>query len=318
MIDFSGTAPRWTEEARRLWEDCVSFREESLWAVPMPQGDELLREWIGARFGLDPRFITITAGVRAAALTYARVHGVVHVERPTFGGVVRVLEFAGARVERHSWEALPSVPRSGALWVTSPARNPDGATLDAALCEELGRRAAEGQRVVVNGAYLWFAPGGVPDLAGADLLGSFHKIGGHGCRLGWVYSTSYFGEAVAELLGTTPSPVWQRCWARFAAKGGLDVLAEHAVTTARESAAAFLAEVPYRWPAAPHMLLPLVSGVGEEHALARLERLGFRLAPGRDFDCDVPALRVSFPGASPDDAVRLARAITGTGLFDRN
>ncbi|GCB47953.1 hypothetical protein [Streptomyces sp. NL15-2K] len=325
MTDLTGTQPPWPDAALRLWQDSVrrASAEASVWRTPAPRGDEGLRAEIGSRFGQRPEQITITAGVRAAALTYARLFPVIHVERPTFPGVLHVLGRAGARVEERTWRELPAVPPAGAVWVTSPGRNPDGATLDAALREHLARRAAEGGRVVVNGAYLWFDPG-FRKVPNADFLGSFHKIAGHGCRLGWVCGPSYFEEAVPELLGTTPSPVWQRAWALFAAEGGLDVLVAHTVDNARKAAEAFHAEAasrgaagePQAAPSAPHVLLRLAPGVSERRALSLLEARGFTLSPGESFRTGAPALRASFLGASCDEAVRLARLVTSTDIFD--
>lgn len=344
VVDLAGGQRHWPSEASQLWHGCLRRASvpASRWQVPVPQGDELLREQIGKRFGMKPECLTVTAGVRAAALTYARLAArsskPVYVERPTFPGAVSVLRLGGARVEHLRWDELPAAPSDGTVWVTSPGRNPDGASLDGQLREQLTRRAARGQRVVVNGAYLWFDPLS-PRVPHADHLGSFHKIAGHGCRLGWVFSASFFEEAVAELLGTTPSPVWQRAWGLFAAEGGLDLLAGHVVEHTRRASEVFHSEAGRyvsgsapagaagaagaagevsadgREPPAPHALLPLATGVDEGRALAALRSAGFALAPGEDFRCPAPAVRVSLLNASCDEALRFARFVSVSGLF---
>src|SRR5689334_17545017 len=99
-VDFGGTQPRWPARAAARFADCLARASGSAdrWRVPAPQGEDLLRERIGERFGLDPAAITITSGVRAAALTYAREHQRIVVERPTFAGVRSVLAGTGTEV----------------------------------------------------------------------------------------------------------------------------------------------------------------------------------------------------------------------------
>ena len=135
MHDLSGTQPPWPGEAVRRWQACAAAAAQAadLWRVPCPQGDDMLRARIGERFGLDPAMITITAGVRASALSYGRLAPRILLERPTFPGVLSVLTGLGAAVELTDWEWMlhGSLPADCALWFTSPFRNPDGASLSA-------------------------------------------------------------------------------------------------------------------------------------------------------------------------------------------
>lgn len=320
MIDLSGTFPRWSNQAQSLWESCArqAARDDRLWRFPAPQGDDLLRDRLGQVIGLDPASLTITVSVRAAALTYARTSAAIVVERPTFPGVVQVLRSSAAEVTLRDWGALLS-ERSAArplLWLTSPFRNPDGAILTAADRAALLERTEAGQPVVINAAYLWYAPR-TPGVPGADLIGSLHKLGGIGTRLGWVHSATYFTEAVPELLGATPSPVWQRTWGLFLERDGAALLRRDIVEPALASSAAFGNALP--WKAGitgPHGLLTLVPGVAEEQAVRKIEQAGFRVCAGGDFHCPRPSVRVAFLGVAPAEAECFAATVASCGLFE--
>lgn len=327
MIDVSGRPPAWPSEAVELWGECVrrAVRRAELWRVPAPQGDEVLREALGEHLGLDPVHLTITASLRAAVLTYARRYRRFLLECPTYPGVVETAVAAGADVAFQSWpdlladaDAAPP-PEPVLRWLTAPCRNPDGAELSAADRERLTALAASGQRVVVNGTYAWFVTRpSWPE--GVDIAGSLHKLCGVGARLGWVYSPTYFEEAFAEMLGTTPSRVWQHAWGLFLRRGGLSALRDRLIDPSLEAAAAFRARLHARGASVPdfagtNALVPLAAGVDEATALATLAELGFQLCPAAPFRCPAPALRVSFTGIPPVDAVHLADALAGSGVL---
>jgi DNA-binding transcriptional MocR family regulator len=321
-VDLTGRQPTWPATAISLWRSCMAAASRSgeLWRTPAPQGDDVLREELGRVLRADAARITITAGIRASALTYARADRDIAVERPTFAGAVDVLRAAGARVALYDWCELlhGPPPPERTLWLTSPCRNPDGATLTPPDRAALERRLGAGYRVVINSAYRWYAPDEC-DVAGTDTLGTLHKLAGHGVRLGWVCSDDYFERATAELIGTTPSPVWQRAWGRFLRADGLALLVGHTVEPALAAAVVFRQRVDHRLrtpPAAgPHVLLPLTPVTGEEAALARLADTGLRLSGGAAFHSPVPALRASFAGAPAGAAARLADLVTRSGLF---
>jgi DNA-binding transcriptional MocR family regulator len=297
-------------------------RRTDLWRVPAPQGDEVLREGLAARLGLDPDRLTITASVRAAAVSYARRYADVLVERPGYPGVPAALADSRARVRFASWAELANGgwPVPSVLWLTSPHRNPDGACLDAGLHAGLRRQVLDGHRVVVNSAYCWFGQGPAA-LEGADLVGSLHKLAGVSARIGWVHSEDYFAAAVPELLGGTPSRVWQNAWGRFLARGGLELLAAGLVSRSRAAAGAFTARMrelagpDFPQVDGPHQLLELAAGIGEDTALRRLAGLGYAVAAGAAFGGPRPAVRVSFLGVDAEQATRFADAASGAGLL---
>jgi DNA-binding transcriptional MocR family regulator len=262
--DFGGGQPPWPAEAVELWAGCAAAaaRRPQLWRVPAPRGDDLLREQLAAAFDLDPDLLTVVGSVRAAALTYARRHGRVVLERPGWRGLTAALAGSRARVERAGLAELAGAdwPAGTVLWLTSPHRNPDGATLDAGLVSRLAGQVRGGRRLVLDEAYRWFGAG--PRVPGADLVGSLHKLAGVGARLGWVHSADFFDEAVPELVGSTPSAVWQHAWGRFLAAGGLELLHRAVVTPALAASAAFTAGLRAYAPgtpavAGPHRLLRL-------------------------------------------------------------
>jgi DNA-binding transcriptional MocR family regulator len=323
MIDLSGTMPAWPGEAVRLWGSCVGEAStlSHLWRFPAPRGDDLLCEQLGRLLGLDPSGLTITASVRAAALTYSRREQYITLERPTFPGVARALREARAHLALREWEDLVRGEDAmrPLLWVTSPFRNPDGATLTEDHRAVLAERLAAGQHVAINCAYLWYAPE-IPAIPGADLIGSLHKLGGLGTRVGWVHSATYFQDAVPELLGTTPSPVWQHAWGLFLQRDGADYLRQGLVEPTLVSAAAFQGRLSERTGepprfAGPHGILPLAPGVSEQQALRQLENQAFRLCAGEDFFCTHPAVRASFLGVSAAAAECFADAVASCGLF---
>ncbi len=321
-VDLTGTQPVWPGEARDLWRDCVTAasRKESHWRVPVPQGDELLREQLAQAIGADPARITVTAGVRATALTYARRAADIVVERPSFPGVLHVLAGAGARVSRAGWDELLSgeLPGQAVIWVTSPARNPDGRTLSDSEEALLRQRIEAGHRVVVNQAYSWFAscPAPRPEF---DTLGTLHKLAGHGARLGWVHSADYFDIAVPELLGSTPPPVWQHAWGLFLQAGGLALLETGCVAPAMAAARAFR-EMAERlgWSpqfTGPHLLLQTAPSIGAGDAVSLLSERGFAVSDAASFESTHPAVRVSFLSATPQAAAAFAEVAVHSGLF---
>ncbi|MEW2625550.1 hypothetical protein [Streptomyces sp. NPDC048106] len=335
MIDLSGSPAPWPDEATRLWADRVAqaARQADLWTVPAPRGDEVLREALADQLGLSAEQLTITASLRATALTYARRFGHVVLERPTYPGVLPVLAGAGATVTRASWDELlkgaaGGEPGDTVLWLTSPGRNPDGRTLTDQDRRRVAELAAEGYRVVVNETYAWFC-GHAGTPAGADSAGTLHKLRGVGARLGWMAGPGCFEEAFPELLGTPPSPVWQRAWGLFLQGGGLDLLRAGLLAEVDDAKAAFRDRLAsahgIAFPAfdGPNALIPLAPEAAgappesgppateqlEEDALAAFREEGFEVVAARHFDAAQPALRATFFGVGAAEAIRFADAV---------
>jgi DNA-binding transcriptional MocR family regulator len=177
---------------------------------------------------------------------------------------------------------------------------------------------AAGHRVIVNEAYLWFAPN-APRVPGADIVVSFHKFVGVGGRVGWVHSDSFFAEARPEIVGTTPPRVWQRAWALLAAEGALRSLSEWVVGRTRAATAEFLREVREHhrdFPSitGPHVLLPLVPGCDEKTALSRFEQHGYRLTAGSHFRTPFAAVRATFTDVPAELAGEFGRFAAKCGL----
>lgn len=324
MIDLSGTQPAWPEKMLSLWgrcaEEAVNIHE--LWRVPAPQGDEILREELGRLLALEPEFLTITASVRAAALTYARLADHVVVECPSYTGSIEVLRSGGAAVELRPWEEISadSIPEDAMVWLTSPARNPDGRSLTPTECDLQGALLRTGRRVVVNETYRWFQQD-APRVPGADLVGSLHKLIGVGSRTGWVYSPSYFGSAFPEMLGTTPSRVWQRAWGLFLQRGGFEAVTSTIIQPAHQAAQSFsrrlreLAGVAVAFDG-PNVLLHVADGIEEETAEAVLRQHGYLISAGRHFLSATPAVRATFLGVTGQQAAAFAETVLDTGIVD--
>ncbi|MEV4114744.1 aminotransferase class I/II-fold pyridoxal phosphate-dependent enzyme [Nonomuraea sp. NPDC049695] len=322
MIDFGGAQPVWPVKTRELWGCCAAeaARAHEPWRRQPPQGDDMLRAELGRELRLEPDHLTIVAGVRAAALTYGRTAARLLVERPTFMGMMPMLESAGRPVHHVGWDDLPAPQTGTTLIVTSPCRNPDGATLSPRLHAAMERRCDAGERVVINSTYQWFGPG-TPPVRGADLLLSLHKLAGVGARIGVVHSSTFFADAVPEIASAAPPPTWQRAWALFLARGGLAELKAANVVPAQKAAAAFHASLceltgsPRVRVQAPHTLLTLTADVTEQAALAALAARGYRLAGGSHFLAG-ESLRVSFYGVSPEQASELASTLVADKLLD--
>jgi DNA-binding transcriptional MocR family regulator len=254
--------------------------------------------------------------------------------------VLPVLAGAGADVALATWPEIlrdpGGPPEATVVWLTSPGRNPDGATLSPTDRERLAALAGRGYRVVVNGTYAWY--GGGPAPAAADSVGSLHKLRGVGARVGWAAGPGYFEEAFPELLGTPPSPVWQRAWGLFLREGGLALLRATILADTAAAKASFAGRLAsahgLRLPAfdGPSVLIPLAdgdpradgdsrahgdplagggAGVADAEDAARdaLERAGFRTVAARDFHASGPALRATFLGVTAGDAERFADAV---------
>src|SRR5207248_2863027 len=157
-VDLTGPQATWPAAARRLWREATEhvLGLPDSWHPPPWRGDPRLREVLGSILGSPPDDLVITCGVRAGASVIARTARRVLHERPSFTGTVAVLRSFRSDLELCTWEEMSERGRNGGsvVWLTTPCRNPDGATLsrdDWAWVDAL----ASANQVVVNEVYRW-------------------------------------------------------------------------------------------------------------------------------------------------------------------
>jgi DNA-binding transcriptional MocR family regulator len=317
VIDLSGPQPLWPTDAALLWARCAATaaRDTDAWAASPPGGDPQLREQLAALWAADPDEITVVAGARAAAAAYGRLADRVLLERPTFSGITHALAAVRARWAQVPWDRLDRAPQGTAVWVTSPCRNPDGASLPP---DAIRRMAARG-RLIVNRSYQWFAD--EPPPTHGDLVLSLHKLAGRGARLAAVRSADFASAAADFLPFLTPPVHWQRAWARFLREGGVRLLGAEHISRVRASSDAFRSELRTLGtgfaPAGtgPNVLVPLRRGIGEDAAVGALAARGFQVLAGRHFAACSPSIRVNFSAVHPEPAARFARALASSGIL---
>jgi DNA-binding transcriptional MocR family regulator len=311
MYDLTGVAPPWPTELQRGWADAVreAAASERAWHSPRGRGEPLLVEMLADLLGVRTDEVTVVTGVRAAAVVLGRCRRVAFVERPTFAEIPRILATGGADVRLTTWpelaDALDQDPCQSLAWITSPARNPDGASLDPVLTGRLAEASDRGAIVVHNEINRWY---GDPPAARIALpavrVGSLSKLAGGGARVGWVVHAP--AEADPALRQIAPPTQWQRAWAALLQRVSWSVLIEALtgpVVRAREAFLAALDEPVRRLlnRAGPTTLLPLGT-MAEEEAWSLLAARGLRTGRGRDFACPCPSLRLAFTGLDPAGA----------------
>jgi DNA-binding transcriptional MocR family regulator len=318
IIDLSGRQPPWPRKTIAAWNLCHerAARDADVWATPSRTGDARLRRALALSIGADERALIVTAGVRACAQSMGGAGGRYYLERPGFADVPRVLSIAGADVVLCTWDnmAAASTPPPGqpvTSWVTSPARNPDGAALAATDRAHLQSRLKRGDRVVVNEIYRWY--GSRPDVVpGATRVGSLSKVAGGGARLGWMVRAHPSDEAMVTHHWAMPPALWQRAWAYFIEETGLAPLIHANVHAAQRARDAFRSEAASWLPPSvlhaegPSLLIPFPS-LSEGELEAALLGLGIKAGLGSDFLCQETAVRVCFSAASEDEAATAAR-----------
>jgi DNA-binding transcriptional MocR family regulator len=224
------------------------------------------------------------------------------VERPTFLEVPRILEANGVRVTTAAWEELAHTV-GDAVWVTAPARNPDGRQLDPGLLATL---AGTYRTVVCNTAYEWFDDlPALPD--GVVRAGTLHKVAGPGAQLGWAAGPDWDRTTLQRFWITAPPLHWQRAWGYFLGAGGMSALRERHADLAgtREAVQAGLG-LPVAG-AGPHVLVPVAGK--EEEAVAAIADAGVLVSPGSAFAATEPSIRVCLFGVSAAEAARAASVI---------
>jgi DNA-binding transcriptional MocR family regulator len=277
------------------------------WHGPRSRGDPALLDVLAELLRVSASRITVTSGVRAAAVALAQPCHRVIVERPTFSQIPALFRALGLHVRTATWPELADPPRvepGTAIWVTSPARNPDGASLNRVLAARIHDVAlAQGGMFVINEAYRWYASHAPP--SGCTRVGTFSKLVGGGVRLGWVVDPP--DEAGPALARLGPATAWQRAWASFMRRTGPTRLIDEFVRPVIAAREAFLTAAG---PAAarltsgtgPSTLLPLSNSVSEQEAVAIFAAEGILAGAGRDFLATRPSLMLAFTGLTSEQA----------------
>jgi DNA-binding transcriptional MocR family regulator len=327
LVDLSGPQASWPRKARRLWRDATAraLACPDSWHPAPVQGERCLRDVLGAILQEDAEQVVITSGVRAAAATLIAPgeRTILH-ERPSFTGTVTVLRSRHPGLRLMSWPELLAWSRSAGLasgkavaWITTPCRNPDGATLSPGGWE-LIEAVEPPHQVVVNEVYRWFGPA-MRRPGRVWLTGSLSKLAGSGAGLGWVRGPGV--HSLAERQVSRPSRFWQRCWSYLLEHGVIDLFTAHTVRPAAAAAHAFATELhritgaDHRpagalpagtWP--PFLLLPVPHASAGE-VVSRLRAEGIHVGSGDDFLAPAPSIRVCFVGVPEAGARHAARRI---------
>jgi DNA-binding transcriptional MocR family regulator len=202
-------------------------------------------------------------------------------------------------------------------WITSPCRNPDGASASDALLDDFDKIGST-SLVVVNETYRWFRESRSKH-ANISYVGSLSKIAGAGCRIGWIR-----GRRVVEILEqfpgelvARPATIWQHLWARFIIRDGLHLLREPFVHAPAASANRFVEVLSGRSHTeetkSPHMLLSWEQrDLCADDAVATLRESGLLVGNGRDFDGPPGSIRLSFTSVDLEAAEDAAKTVLRT------
>jgi DNA-binding transcriptional MocR family regulator len=309
-MDLSGPAKQPPAAALALFREHArsAAARVDLGAPVAPLGVSELRAWLAETLGSPIDEVAVTCGVRSSAALLAPGLRRVVVETPSFPGVPEVLRLLGCAVRRRSWDSLLPGEADAALWLTHPARNPDGACLSGELLARL--RGSAWRLVVVNEVYRWHAPTTLRHLPpGWVAVGSFAKVFGPAARIGWVRGPAVRALSNSLLRTTAPAPVVQWTWSDFLASGGLGPLVAEA---AAESAAAdafrraTTAAVAGRGP----NVLVRPPGFGSSgDALAALAARAVKAAAGPAFGAPEPSVRLTFPALGQTAAREVAELV---------
>jgi DNA-binding transcriptional MocR family regulator len=306
-VDLTGRQRPWPADLLALWRECLAEAVDDgrYWSSPPYRGVPELRQVLADQLGVPADRLTITTGVRAAARAAIGAARTVWVEAPTFAGVPQCLRRQGIAVRHEPWSTLlvRGYGAADALWLTSPARNPDGASLDAGQRQRLRDLAGAGTRIVLNDSYRWTGDRPAPRIPGAVVVGTFAKLLGMGARLGYLVSAEEPGPLER---GMCPPTGWQLAWWRFLVRGGLTAV-RAAIGAPRQRVSTLLAEyLTARGLAGADFagescLLPLAPGAAEDGWVARAASLGLIVAPGRAFLARRPSIRVALTSVGPDE-----------------
>jgi 2-aminoadipate transaminase len=308
-------------------------------------GYEPLREWIGARHGVEPGRVIVTNGsLQAFHLVLATLEpGRVLVERPTYDRPRRILAGEGRPVgevaldddglEVDELERL-HVDGDRLLYTIPTFQNPTGV----ALSEERRRRLAvfvreRVLRVLEDDPYglVRFEGEPLPSLleleGGENVLysSSFSKTVAPGLRVGYLIVPADLAAELEPLVASTyitPALLAQATVHEFFRRGLFEPNLERVCRLLRERRDAMLEALDRelagraRWnrPEGGYFLwLELAEGADSTELLGPASEAGVTFVPGADFGGPANSLRLAFSFVSPaeiDDGVtRLARLV---------
>jgi DNA-binding transcriptional MocR family regulator len=309
-IDLTGRQPEWPLHAAQLWGECVAaaVRDDRHSRTPPRAGLAELRAELGQQWGMDPERMVVTTGVSGAAALLTRPGDVALVESPGFRGVPAILRAKGADVTLTSWERMPADAAAAGearCWVTSPCRNPDGATLPASIAERVGRH-----RLVVNEIYRPYQPDASVVDAGIRMA-SLSKVAGGGSRLGWLTVPPEQLDSLLDRHFDWPATLSQLAWTLFLRRGGLDELREAYVVRSHAARATFVAvadgvlDEGARTAGGSSLLL----STAQLDAAEVLRGHGVLVGPGPDFLTGPERVRLCFSDVTPEEAADAGQRI---------
>jgi len=308
-MNLTGPSGGWTDSSRALWRRCVeaALDDGDAWQTPPRTGLPRLRQALAAVVGLDGERLAVTSGIRGQVPALLGGARTLLIERPSFQSIPVLARRQGVSVHTVDWEELlrtEGTDDGRVLWLTSPARNPDGRTLTRPEAARLDELAGRNRAVVVNQAYLWSEPGS-PRPGAATLIGSLHKLAGGGCVLGWQWSPG--GAGPDRPAGGGPPMAWQLAWTRFLEQDGLADLAEHGLHGPARRCRRFIETLPelagvrVRYGGGPSLLLEIDTPVPEARLVATLAEHGVLVGAGTAFGCASTAVRLCFTGVDDDE-----------------
>jgi len=314
LIDLSGLPPPIPDAAVDLLRRCVLAAADSpdLSEPTSPLGLPALREALATELRCAPDELAVTSGVRSGIAVLAPQMRDAVVETPSFEDVPRLLRELGVTVQRRGWEdIIADRGDQRSLWITHPARNPDGADLDAS---DLYRIAGGSWGIViVNEVYRWHGSAWAQPPSTWSMVGSLAKVFGPAARIGWIRGPIVPALTNPALRMASPAPLLQRAWAGFLRAGGLAILRERAEEESR-MADAFRSALRLPSATGPNVLLPLPAGWTADAALAALRERHLLASPGAAFGASSTTLRFCLCAASMEEIREACASVVSVGL----
>lgn len=312
LIDLSGQVSPPPPAASKLLAECARKAATANLSVPAPpSGIPELRAELARLLGTTMDRIAVTSGVRGSAAVLAPMLRNVVVETPSFSGVPEVLANLGCNVARQTWDQIgAALEDARPVWITSPCRNPDGAT---ATSSWLARVAASRRSmVVVNEVYRFDVATELSTLPDSwTAVGALSKTFGPAARMGWIRGPLVRHLPSSILRITSPPPAHQHTWAAFAAAGGMRLLAEGAAAgcaAARAFRGAVAGEIDLMSGDGVNVLARLPDAMDVGRLVDELFQHDLKVSPGKAFDVPFASIRLTFTNVSPQEAADAGRS----------